>query len=403
MVQRGYATDLLIRDVRLATREGVRGWVRATDGRIESVGEGERAAPSEATGAVLEGDGHWLLPGFIDAHIHGSFGQDVMSADPEELRRLARGLVRHGVTAFAPAVWTAPAGAIRSVLDAINSVLGPVEGGATVLRAHVEGPYLSDRQCGAQPPEQLRPFDPEELAAMVATGALGRMTVAAEVPANADLVPALVRAGIEVSLGHSDADAAATCRAVELGARGVTHLFNAMPPLHHRRPGLVGVALGDDRLVVEVIADGVHVHPVALRAAWAAKGPDLLAVVTDALPPAGMPADRVSRGGSGPEARDGAVWLDRTTLAGSCLTLDRGFRNLADATGAGPATLWPTVSRTPARLCGVVAERGDLLPGLVADAVLLDEALEVVATVAGGVVVHDRRSGPAAGPNPKEP
>lgn len=389
-------TGLLIRNVRLATRDGVRGWARAVDGRIECVGEG--GSPSETTGAVLEGEGCWLLPGFIDAHIHGSFGQDVMSADPEELRQLARGLVRHGVTAFAPTVWTASATAIRTVLRAIASMLGPVEGGATVLPAHVEGPYLSDRRCGAQPPEEVRPYDPEELAAMVSTGAMGRMTVAPEVPANAGLVRALVRAGVEVSMGHSDADVVVAGGAVELGARGVTHLFNAMPPLHHRRPGLAGVALGDARLLVEVIADGVHVHPGALRAAWAAKGPDGLALVTDALRPAGLPADRAVQGGRILEVRDGAVWLDRTTLAGSSLTLDRAFRNLAAATGADPATLWPTVSRTPARLCGVGAERGDLLPGLVADAVLLDDALEVVATVAGGAVVHDRRSATAAGP-----
>lgn len=383
-------TDLLIRDVRLATRAGASGWVRARDGRVEAVGLG--AAPrSAAIGPVLEGDGHWLLPGFVDAHIHGSLGADVMTADPEGLRGLGRGLARYGVTAYAPTLWTTSPERTLQVLRVVAASLGSVEDGATILPAHVEGPYLSERRCGAQPPEHVRSFDPEELAALVATGALGRMTVAPEVPGNGELVPALVRAGVEVSLGHSDADEVATTRAVELGARGVTHLFNAMPPLHHRRPGLPGVALADDRLVVEIIADGVHVHPVALRAAWQAKGADGLALVTDALPPTGFDASGTTDAG-GLEARDGAVWLDPTTLAGSCLTLDAALRGLAAATGEDPTSLWPTVSRTPARLCGVADERGDLVPGLVADAVLLDDQLEVVATVSGGHVVHDRRS-----------
>lgn len=384
-------TELLIRDVRLATRAGAPGWLRAREGRVETVGLGAAPRP-EVTGPVLEGDGHWLLPGFVDAHIHGSLGEDVMTAGPEGLRRLARGLVRYGVTAYAPTLWTASRQRILQVLWAVATSLGPVEGGATVLPAHVEGPYLSDLRCGAQPAEHVRPFDPEELAALVATGALGRMTVAPEVAGNEELVPALVRAGVHVSLGHSDADDVATTRAVERGARGVTHLFNAMPPLHHRRPGLAGVALADDRLAVEVIADGVHVHPVTLRAVWRAKGPDAFALVTDALPPAGTDADGTADPGGRPEVRDGAVWLDPTTLAGSCLTLDGALRGLAAATGEDPTTLWPAVSRTPARLCGVAGERGDLVPGLLADAVLLDEQLEVVATVSGGVVVHDRRS-----------
>lgn len=361
----------------------------ARDGHVDAVGEDPSPHPDGA--GVLDGAGGWLLPGFVDAHIHGAYGEDVMAADAGSLRRLSRALVRHGVTAYAPTLWAATRQTMLAVLGSVAEALGAVECGGTVLGAHVEGPYLSGARCGAQDPRRIRPFDPEELREIVATGAVARMTVAPEAPGNEELVATLVREGLHPSIGHSDADAAAAGRAFAAGARGVTHLFNAMPPLRHREPGLVGAALADERVVVELIADGVHVHPVAVDAVWAAKGPDGLALVSDALPPAAE--------GPGPtvvdrrpaEIRDGAIWLDRETLAGSCLTLDVALRNLASATGCGPVQLWPTVSRTPARLCGVDHERGDLVPGLAADAVLLDDELEVVATVSGGEVVHDRR------------
>lgn len=390
--------DLLIRDVRLATRGGARGWLRARAGRVTALGVGD--PPPATAERILPGEGHWLLPGFVDAHVHGAFGEDVMAADSDGLRRLARRLVTTGVTAFAPTLWTATPADTIAALRAVAAVLGDVAGGATVLSAHVEGPYLSARRCGAQPPASIRASEPAELEDLAGTGALGRMTVAPEASGNDTLVTALVQAGVEVSLGHSDADADASLRAVDQGARGVTHLFNAMPPLHHRAPGLVGVALTDDRLLVEIIPDGVHVHPVALRAAWAALGPERLALVTDALPVTGL-EDPTTGMPAGAELRDGAVWLDRDTLAGSCLTLDAGLRTFADATGADPSVLWPTVSRTPAGLAGVAGDRGDLVPGLVADAVLLDDRLEVVATVARGVVVHDRRT--VAGPTTAAP
>lgn len=375
-------TDLLIRDVRLATHGGALGWLRARRGRIDAVARGSTAAG--AGEAVLEGDGHWLLPGFVDAHVHGGFGEDVMAGDPEGLRRLARRLVSAGVTAFSPTLMTADRTDSLVALRSVAAAMGEIDGGATVLAAHLEGPYLSRRRCGAQPPASIRPFDPAELDTLVATGAVGRMTVAPEAPGNEGLVAALVRAGVAVSVGHSDADADATMQAVEQGARGVTHLFNAMPPLHHRAPGLAGIALTDDRLVVEVIADGVHVDLRLLDLVRRTKGPDGMALITDALPVAGTtaPGDL--------EMRDGAVWLDADTLAGSCLTLDRALRNLAAATGEGPAELWPTVTRAPARLVGVADTRGDLAEGLVADAVLLDDRLEVVATVVGGRIVHTR-------------
>ncbi|MDP9374761.1 MAG: amidohydrolase family protein, partial [Chloroflexota bacterium] len=261
------------------------------DGRIAAVGRAGRAAPA-AGGEALDLGGLTVLPGFIDLHIHGAGGAD---AHAGEIAPLAAFLPRCGVTAFLP---TLAADAEARTLDALRAIARVRDeqardnaGGALILGAHLEGPFLNPARAGAIPPEHLRPADPVRAGRLLdaAPGLVRLMTVAPDAPGAIDLIPELARRGVVVSLGHTAADYGLFRRAVDAGARHTTHLFNAMTGLHHRAPGAAGAALTDDRVTVELIADGEHVHPAMLALAIRARGVDRVALVSDAVGPAGLP------------------------------------------------------------------------------------------------------------------
>lgn len=386
--------NLLLVNARLVTPDGelAPGWL-ATDGpRIHTLGAGE--PPAGLDGQRLDCRGLSLLPGFIDLHAHGALGVDVMDADPDGLRRVARFYATHGVTGWTPTTWTGTVEATRAAVEAVAGVTGPVDGGATILGAHLEGPYLNPRRCGAQDVDLIRVADRAEADALLGTGAIRQITLAPEIDGNRWLIAECTRRGVAVSIGHSDATYEQARQAADDGARLVTHTFNAMRPFNHREPGLAGAALTVDALRCELIADNVHVSPPAISLLTRAKttrGGLMLTLVTDALRAAGLPPDGTyDLGGRAAVMDGGVVRLTDGTIAGSVLTMDRAVANLHAATGLDLIDLAAASSLGPATAIGVDGTKGSLAAGKDADLVLLDRDLRAVATIVGGTLVHDR-------------
>jgi N-acetylglucosamine-6-phosphate deacetylase len=376
------------------------GWIAVEGRRIAAMGQGKPRPGVGHRADVLDADGLVALPGFIDLHAHGAVGVDVMDADPEGLRRMARFYASHGVTAWLATTMTAARGDIEQALEAIRAVAGPVDQGATVLGAHLEGPYLSPARGGAQDESWIRVADRAEAASLLDSGVVRMLAVAPEVEGNRWLVGEAAERGLTVSAGHTDATYDQALRAVEDGVRHVTHVFNAMPALGHREPGMLGAALTVPELRCELVADNVHVHPAAMRLLAQAKGAGGVVLISDAVRATGLPDGAYTVGDRPAIHMDGAIRLADGTLAGSVLTLDRALHNLRAATGRPLADLWPAVSRNAAQAIGVDDAKGSLEPGKDADLVLLDPALKVVVTVAEGSIVHGgdrlpRRPAPA--------
>ncbi len=381
---------LLITGARVLTPAGEwpRGWVLVEGRRIAAMGQGEPPPATDAGADVLAADGLVAMPGFIDLHIHGAVGVDVMDADRDGLARMARFLAGHGVTAFLPSTMTATGPHTERALEAVRAVAGPVDGGATILGSYLEGPYLNRARAGAQDPELIRPAHRAEATRLLDLDIIRVLVIAPEVEDNRWLITEAVARGLTVSAGHTDATYEQALRAVEDGVRHVTHAFNAMRPLSHREPGMLGAALVVPELRCELIADNIHVHPAAMRLLVKAKGPGGVVLVSDAMPATGLPEGAYTLGGRPAFSVDGAVRLADGTLAGSVLTLDRALHNLQAATGRPLAELWPAASRNAAQGIGVDDVKGTLEPGKDADLVLLDPALRVMVTVAEGAVVH---------------
>ncbi len=326
----------------------------------------------------------YVLPGFVDPHVHGGAGADAMEGEAA-VRRLARFHAAHGTTALLATTVTAPEDDLARALRGIEAVrLRPGPGEARVLGAHLEGPWISAKKLGAQPP-YARPPDPAEAARLLDRARIGAVTLAPELPGSLALIRFLAARGIRVQIGHTAGGFADAERALEAGAQGFTHFFNAMTGLHHRAPGVVGAGLLFARFA-ELIADGLHVAPEAARLLFK-NVPDAY-VVTDAVAAAGMPDGRYPLGRYRVEKRGEGVYLEDGTLAGSTLTMDRALRNLV-AWGFGLEEAAARVSTLAARYLGL-KDRGKLAPGAIADVVVLNERLEVEE-----VYVEGRRVYPA--------
>jgi N-acetylglucosamine-6-phosphate deacetylase len=354
------------------TPEGfVRGELVLDGARVAAV-HGEPVGAADRPGAAaLAAGGALLLPGFVDTHLHGGGGADVMDGG-DALATIARTHARHGTTAFLATTMTAPPDEVRAALHAIAPhVARRSPGGARVLGVHLEGPFLSPRRLGAQPPF-THAATLGEVLALHAIAPIRLLTLAPEEPGHLALIPALVAHGIRVQLGHSEADYDTGVAALQAGASGFTHLFNAMSALHHRAPGMVGAALAHAGRA-ELIPDLLHVHPGAMLAARRAI-PGLFAV-TDATAAAGMPDGEYRLGRHRVHKCAGGVRLADGTLAGSALTLDQALRNLAGI-GIPLAEAAAMVATRPADHLGLT-DRGRLAPGAWADVVVLDADLAV--------------------------
>jgi N-acetylglucosamine-6-phosphate deacetylase len=358
------------------------GEVVIADGLIEAVGPDRR----RRRGRAVELGDRWLVPGFIDTHVHGGGDAQCNSDDPDEIAAVARFHARHGTTSMLAAVVPSPSTELESSIRAIaRATVFP-----GVLGIHLEGPFVNPRRRGAMDPAGFLAPDPALAERLLETGrgSVRMMTLAPELPGSVGLVRMLVARGVLASVGHSDATYEQTRAAVAAGARSATHLFNAMRPLDHREPGVIGAALDLPEVNCELICDGVHSDPVALRLVHRLKGTAGVRLVTDAIEAAGMPDGEYRLGRSAVTVAGGRAMLsDGSAIAGSTLTMDAAVRNVVRWLGVTVEQASAMTSPGPARVLGLEGRKGSIARGLDADLVVLDDELNVCATVIAGTPV----------------
>ena len=360
-------------------------------GRVVDISS--RSSRQVPAGVSAADFGHSVIaPGYVDLHIHGSAGYDVMDDAVEALPAIEQLLARHGVTSYFPTTVTAPMDTTLHSLERLANAIEKRErnNGDGKIRAlplgiHLEGPFISHARRGVHPQENLlAPTMPLfEQFWQAARGRIRMMTIAPELEDATEVIAEAARRGVCVSLGHSDADFAATERGIAAGARHATHTFNAMRPLDHRSPGILGAVLTDHRVSADIIADGVHLDPAIVKLFADAKGAAQTVLITDAISATGMPEGRYRLGSFEVDVRDGKCMVDGK-LAGSVLTMDRAVRNLARFAEWDLSQAVAAASQNPARVARI-ANKGVLAVGADADFVVLNSEGEVLRTFVGGV------------------
>jgi N-acetylglucosamine-6-phosphate deacetylase len=360
---------------RIVTPDGVRGdaLVRIEDGRIADVSPIGRSRIARSAA--------WIVPGFVDMHVHGGGGHSFTSGDLEQARGVVDFHRRHGTTTMLASLVTA---ARQQTHDATVG-LAPLVHSGELAGVHLEGPYLSPARCGAQNPAHLRDPDMAELKELLRLGVVRTVTIAPELPDALGAIRALRAKGVVAAVGHTDATYEQTRAAVDAGARVATHLCNAMRPVHHRDPGPIVALLEAEDVVCEQVADGVHLHDAMLRHVIRAAGPSRVALVTDAMAAAGMPDGEYDLGGQVVSVSGGVARLAVSgNIAGSTLTMDAALRRTVQS-GVSMSDAVTMAATTPSRVLGLDGEVGAIAVGLRADLVLLDEDLNVMSVLRAGV------------------
>lgn len=343
--------------------------------------------------ARVDFDDAAIAPGYVDIHMHGGTGLDVMSASQAELPRLGKFLATHGVTGYFPTTVAAP---LDQTCAALERLAGAIEAGSTgtngdsvqarPLGIHLEGPFLSHKRRGVHPPENLvlPSVDIFERFWQASRGHIRMMTIAPELPGALEVIAEAAARNVCVSIGHSDAEMSIAQAAVNAGARHATHTFNAMRPLDHRDPGILGEVLTDNQIGADIIADGIHVSPAIVKLFLQAKGVERAVLITDAIAAAGMPDGRYQLGPIQVDVKDGKCTTDGR-LAGSTLTMDRAVRNVTEFANWSLRDAVQAATLNPARAVGLAQRHGILAPGVEATFVVLSPAGEVLRTVVRGV------------------
>jgi N-acetylglucosamine-6-phosphate deacetylase len=359
------------------------------DGLVADVRSAESSEIPRHQQAVDLGDAI-LVPGYIDMHIHGGAGHDVMETGTDALPAVEHLLCAHGVTQYFPTTVTAPVdrtlAALEHLADAIEKAPTSANGRrARPVGIHLEGPFISHVRPGVHPPADLLPPTLEmfEKFWQASRGTIKVMTIAPELDGARALIAEASRRGVCVSMGHSDADLQQAQAGVAAGVRHATHTFNAMRPLEHRDPGIVGEALMDERLSAEIIADGIHVDPLVVDLFLRARGQAAAVLVTDATAATGMPNGRYRLGSLEVEVKDGKCLRDGR-LAGSVLTMDKAVRNVVKFANWNLQQAVRLATLNPARTTGLPSNAGMLVPGAVADIVALSPAGDVLKTIVRG-------------------
>ena len=356
--------------------------------------EGERIAgvPSSAefrAGGeieVVDYRPHYVAPGLIDLHLHGAMGKDVMDGCADGLSEIAAHEVRCGITGFVPTTLAAPWPAILGAVEAVRAASAAGKG-AEILGVYLEAPFLNIKKKGAQNPEFIRPVEEGDIPRLAeAVGSLPAViTVAPEVGDNLRFIPALKARGWAVSIGHSDAAYEPAIQSFERGITQATHLYNAMSGFLPRDPGVIGAVLDSDGVTAELIADGIHVHPAALRLAVKQKGADRICLITDSVNASGLGDGGFRVGGLDVVVKDGEARLkDGGALAGSVLTLNQAIRNIIRWTGVPISAAVRMASLTPACVLGLDRDIGSLEKGKLANLAVLDRDFNIIAVYIRG-------------------
>lgn len=368
------------------------GWLLTEGKTIRWLGPGQPPEfPEGFISQRINGRELNLLPGFIDLHVHGAVGHELMDGNPEGIKLMSKFYSQHGVTGFLATTWAASHAQTFEVIKVVDQVIDTALGGAKILGVHLEGPYLNQERRGAQDSDSIRKGNLKEALELIDCGFVKLIAIAPEIPGNLSLIDECVRRGITVSAGHTNATYEEMVIAVQHGVRQVTHCYNAMSPYNHRQPGAVGAALALEELNCELIADKIHVHPAAMKVLLKAKGPEGVILITDAMRAVGLGDGSYSIGdGRTVVVQNGNARLPDGTLAGSVLTLERGLHNLMEASGQSLLALWMTSSLNAARAIGLANCKGSLEIGKDADMTLVDADLNVLMTVVEGEMVFNR-------------
>lgn len=380
--------QMLIHNARVVTPDGIieNGWIRFNEGIIEEIG----SKPfDDGLGHVdiVDAQGGWVLPGFIDVHVHGGAGHDFMDADACGLNEITRFHAAHGTTGIVATSLTASRDDLTGVLERISSYMSAPMPYAQVIGVHFEGPFINEKWKGAQNPAHIVPPQLEWLEDWVARfpGIIKIQTLAPEADGALDYIARLAHHGIVPSCGHTDATYEQITAAADRGLRHAVHAYNAMRIFHHREPGTVGAVLTDDRITAEVIADGHHVHPAGIKLLHSAKGTDNVILVTDAMAAAGMPDGDYNLGGLPVRMTCGVARLkEGDSLAGSTLNMISAVRFLVREVGVPVEQASRMASANPARQLRIAHLTGTLEKGKRADILLLDESLELQKIWIGG-------------------
>lgn len=351
------------------------GWVRVDGERIIEVGDGAVPGGDSTRDGHIDLGGAWLVPGFVDIHVHGGGGASFCAGDPAQARRAAEFHRSHGSTTVIASLVTA------STSDLLASVrmLADLVADDVIAGVHLEGPYLAAARCGAHDPTLLRAPDSAEIAGLLdaGRGTIRQVTIAPELPGALDLITHLANVGVIAAMGHTDATYAQARAGFDAGGRLATHLYNGMRPVHHREPGVITAALTDERVAVELINDGVHLHPAIVRDAFARAGADRVTLVTDAMTAAGAADGEYDLGGQRVVVTDGVARLGGGgAIAGSTLTMDVALRRTVRDAGVSVVDAARAAATTPARVLGL-DDVGAIEPGRLADFVVLNDDLSV--------------------------
>lgn len=386
-------SSLLLKNSRVLTEDGIidKGYILVEDGKIKSFGPAADELGGQSADKTIELDaGATLAPGFIDLHIHGAGGADTMDSTPEALQTIARTLPAEGTTSFLATTITQERSLIEKALA--NAAAYKPEGTeAEMLGIHLEGPFINEKRKGAQPLEHILKSDVELFKAwQEKSGQLIRLvTLAPELEGGKELVRHLAETGVIASIGHSDADYEEVSEAVEAGATHVTHLFNGMKGLHHREPGTAGAALLFKELIVEMIADGVHVRPEMIKLALNSKGMDGMVLITDSMRAKCLKNGTYDLGGQDVTVKDGMALLEDGTLAGSILRMKDSVKNMTKFADITLAEAVKLASENPAKQLKVFDRKGSIAEGKDADLTVLNENMDIVLTICRGKVAYN--------------
>ena len=363
-------------------------------GKIIEIVNKEELKTATLTGVeVIEAKDKFIVPGYIDIHIHGGGGSDVMDGDYEAINQIAIAHSHFGTTSFLPTTMTMSKDKIIRSLRSICKAAKKGTAGAEILGIHMEGPYINSEKKGAQREEDIKKVSIEEFSEFnQASGNLIRLvTIAPEMPGAIDFIKYLDKQKIIVSVGHSNATYAQVQAGIQAGLSHVTHTFNAMRGLHHREPGVVGAALTSPELTVEVIADGIHIHPIVLKILTKIKDGEKIVLITDAMRAAGLNEGTYDLAGQEVIVTKGQARLKDGTLAGSVLTMDKAVKNMVNKVGIPLSKAIQMASFNPAKSVGIDYKKGSLEPGKDADIVILNKNLETELTIVAGKIVYRRK------------